>query len=87
MQYVENRLKAQIGGADLADVSIAATDLTIRAESTSYSGDFDNQTRFGVFASSGVGGGGDGGVGIAGAIALSINEVNDTTALLAIIAA
>ena len=85
IQMVENRLRAEVGGANQADVSIAATDLTVRAESTSYSGDFDNQTRFGVFASSGVGGGGsddDGGVGIAGAIALSINEVNDTQALI-----
>ena len=85
IQMVENRLRAEVSGANQADVSIAATDLTVRAESTSYSGDFDNQTRFGVFASSGVGGGGsddDGGVGIAGAIALSINEVNDTQALI-----
>ena len=84
IQMVENRLRAEVSGANQADLSIAATDLTVRAESTSYSGDFDNQTRFGVFASSGVGGGGDddGGVGIAGAIALSINEVNDTQALI-----
>ncbi len=41
----------------------------------------DNQSRSSVYGISGVGqGGGDNGVGIAGAIAVGINEVNDTTA-------
>ncbi|EHI49802.1 hemolysin-type calcium-binding region [SAR116 cluster alpha proteobacterium HIMB100] len=84
IQFVENRLIAQIEGADAANATIDADDLSVEAATTSYSGDYDNQSRFGVFASSGVGGGGDddGGVGIAGAIALGINEVNETLAIV-----
>ena len=82
IQFVENRLIAQIEGADAANATIDAEDLSVEALTRSYSGEYDNQSRFGVFASSGVGGGGDddGGVGIAGAIALGINEVNQTLA-------
>ena len=74
IQFVENRLIAQIEGADAANATIDAEDLSVEALTRSYSGEYDNQSRFGVFASSGVGGGGDddGGVGIAGAIALAL---------------
>ena len=81
IQIFESTLSSTIEGGDNANVLITADDLTVAAETVSYSGDLDNQSRSGVYGISGVGaGGGDNGVGIAGAIAIGINEVNDTTA-------
>ena len=81
IQIFESTLSSTIQGGDNANVLITADDLTVAAETISYSGDLDNQSRSGVYGISGVGaGGGDNGVGIAGAIAVGINEINDTTA-------
>ena len=81
IQIFESTLTSQIDGGANANVLLNLDDLTVAAETISYSGELDNQSRSGVYGISGVGqGGGDNGVGIAGAIAVGVNEVNDTTA-------
>ena len=83
IQIFESTLSSTIGGSNNDNVLITADNLNVTAETVSYSGDLDNQSRSGVYTISGVAsGGGDNGVGIAGAIAVNVNEVNDTTALI-----
>ena len=81
IQIFESTLTSQIDGGANANVLVNADNLNVTATTTSYTGEMDNQSRSSVYGISGVGqGGGDNGVGIAGAIAVGINEINDTTA-------
>ena len=80
---IENRLTAKAEGTDSANVNLTSDNLTIAALTQAYEDNVSDTNKYNIFASSGVGNNGDNDeVGIAGAIAVQISNVNDVTALL-----
>ena len=83
IQLIENRLTAKAEGTDSANVNLTSDNLTIAALTQAYEDNVSDTNKYNIFASSGVGNDGDNDeVGIAGAIAVQISNVNDVTALL-----
>jgi len=82
IQKVENRLYAKSEGSSLANVNLNADNLTIAALTEAYGDNVSDTNRFGVYGASGVGSGGSDSYGIAGAIAIGINNVNEVDARL-----
>ena len=81
IQLVENRLTAKAEGTDSANVNLTSDNLTIAALTQAYEDNVSDMNKYSIFASSGVGNDGDNDeVGIAGAIAVQISNVNDVTA-------
>ena len=81
IQLVENRLTAKVNGADNASVNLTSDDLTVAALTQAYEDNISDLNKYSVFASSGVGNDGDSDeVGIAGAIAIQISNINDVIA-------
>ena len=81
IQLVENRLSAKADGTSTANVSLTSDNLTIVALTEAYEDNVSDTNKYNVFASSGVGNDGDADeVGIAGAIAVQVSNVNDVTA-------
>ena len=81
IQLVENRLSSKINGADNASVDITSDNLTVAALTQAYEDNITDLNKYSVFVSSGVGNNGDNDeVGIAGAIAVQVSNVNDVTA-------
>ena len=80
-QLVENRLTAKANGSDNAAVNFTSDDLTVAALTQAYEDNISDLNKYSVFASSGVGNEGDSDeVGIAGAIAIQVSNINDVTA-------
>ena len=83
IQLIENRLTAKAEGTDSANVNLTSRQFTIAALTQAYEDNVSDINKYNIFASSGVGNNGDNDeVGIAGAIAVQISNVNDVTALL-----
>ena len=81
IQLVENRLTAKVNGSDNAAVNLTSDDLTVAALTQAYEDNISDLNKYSVFASSGVGNDGDSDeVGIAGAIAIQISNINDVVA-------
>ena len=81
IQLVENRLTAKANGSDNAAVNFTSDDLTVAALTQAYEDNISDLNKYSVFASSGVGNEGDSDeVGIAGAIAIQVSNINDVTA-------
>ena len=81
IQLVENRLGAKAQGTDSANVNLTSDNLTIAALTEAYEDNVSDLNKYNIFASSGVGNDGDNDeVGIAGAIAVQVSNVNDVTA-------
>ena len=81
IQLVENRLTAKVNGSDNASVNLTSDDLTVAALTEAYEDNISDLNKYSVFASSGVGNDGDADeVGIAGAIAIQISNINDVVA-------
>ena len=81
IQLVENRLGAKVAGTDSANVNLTSDNLTIAALTQAYEDNVSDLNKYNIFASSGVGNDGDNDeVGIAGAIAVQVSNINDVTA-------
>ena len=81
IQLIENRLGAKATGTDSANVNLTSDNLTIAALTQAYEDNITDLNKYNIFASSGVGNDGDNDeVGIAGAIAVQVSNINDVTA-------
>ena len=81
IQLIENRLTSKINGADNGSVNISSDNLTVAALTEAYEDNISDLNKYSVFVSSGVGNDGDADeVGIAGAIAVQVSNINDVTA-------
>ncbi|MGC6517440.1 MAG: leukotoxin LktA family filamentous adhesin [Candidatus Puniceispirillaceae bacterium] len=81
IQLIENRLSAIAEGTDSANVNLTSDNLTVAALTQAYEDNVTDTNKYNIFASSGVGNDGDSDeVGIAGAIAVQISNINDVTA-------
>ena len=84
IQLIENRLSAYAEGTNNANVNLTSDDLVISALTEAYEDNVTDLNKYNVFVSSGVGNDGDSDeVGIAGAIAVQVSNINDVTAEIA----
>mgnify|MGYP000291077933 CR=1 FL=1 len=81
IQLIENTLISQVQGTDNANVNLTSDNLTVAALTQAYEDNVSDLNKYNIFVSSGVGNDGDNDeVGIAGAIAVQVSNVNDVTA-------
>ncbi|MGC6476026.1 MAG: leukotoxin LktA family filamentous adhesin, partial [Parvibaculales bacterium] len=82
IQETNNQVRANIAGNNDDTVLLSLTNLTIQALSESHRANIGDYNSYGVTALSGAPTAADDGIGIAGAIAVSVNETNQIEAAL-----